>query len=204
MKTDKRGRVIIRIYPKIKKSELRPGDILLFYYGNKLTQFHGRWRKKKYGRSTLPPYHAAIVYKLTSKDVIILDPEISTSLSFLHEYLKKKNNRIDIVRFEASRPQRRAIQAKIKEIGTKEGFYDWKGYFAFISQMPCLGWLKVIKPSKKTFFCSDASTYAVHSSTNIRVSPRSANKTAPVDNQLYGLDHHKLYTVKKRGESYDI
>ena len=209
-KKDKKCRVVIsKNYKSIELNELLAGDILLFLHGNKLTEWHGRNRKKKFGRSTKPPYHAAIVYSVVQMidgkpDVFILDPEISTSLSFLKEYLTKTSTRVDIVRFKATRVQRRKIQKKIKDIAFKEGLYDWKGYFAFASQMPFLGWLKIIKPSKKTFFCSDAVVHAVQKSTNIRVSPRGSNYTAPVDIQLYGLQYHKLYTLKKQGEYYGV
>jgi hypothetical protein len=214
IKRNKKGQVKIpNEFKRITLKELLPGDILLFYYGNKLTEWHGKWRKKKYGRSTKPPFHAAIVYdwedasyydpdnnKIYRMDVFILDPEISTTLSFLQEYLQKKKIRIDVVRFRASDYEREKIKDTIKNVASKEGFYDWRGYFSFISQMPFLKWAGFIKPSKKDFYCSDASAFCVHKATDIQVSPRNHNITAPVDLQLYALKHHKLYTLKQTGE----
>lgn len=203
LKKDKKGREIIPdSFERISIEELLPGDILLFYGGNKLTEWHGRNRRKKFGRTTLPPYHATVVYGKYREQVIILDPEITTSLSLLMEYLTKTKIRMDVVRFEATAAQRCAIQSKIEQVVSEEGFYDWRGYFSFISQLPLLDWVKIIKPSKKTFYCSDAATFVVQESTNIKVSPRGHNYTAPVDLQRYGMYHHKLYTLKMgRGAS---
>jgi hypothetical protein len=201
LKKDKKGRVIIPLFDSIEQNELVTGDIILFLNGNKFTEWHGKNRKKKYGRSTRPPYHAAIVLGMCEGMPIILDPELNTTLSPLLEYTRKKNVRIDVVRFEATFEQRQAIAKKILEIASKEGFYDWRGFGSFASQMPYVGWMfKWIKPSNKDFFCSDGSTYCVQTTTDIRVSPRKANATAPVDNQIYGMRHHDMRTLKKEGE----
>ena len=202
LKKTKKGRIIIpKEFERIQGFDLEIGDIVLFIGGNKLTEWHGRNRKKKLGRSTKPPYHAAVVAGILDGMPIILDPELNTTLSPMLEYTRKKELRIDIVRFEATNNDRNKIQQLIWEVASKEGFYDWKGFGAFASQMPYVGWaFKWIKPSKKDFFCSDASSYVVQKPTNIRVSPRGHDFTAPVDLQIYGMKHHMMYTLKKGGE----
>ncbi len=201
IKKTKKGRTVIpEQFEPILSNELKTGDIVLFIGGNKLTEWHGRNRKKKLGRSTRPPYHAAVVLGHCQGMPIILDPEITTSLSPISEYTRKKELRIDIVRFKATKQQRRSIAQVILKIASKEGFYDWKGFGSFASQMPYVGWMfKWVKPSKKDFFCSDGSVYAVQKATDIQVSPRGHNITAPVDIQLYGMQHHKIFTFKKPG-----
>jgi len=202
LKKNKKGRIIIPDqFDRIKSKDLMTGDIILFIGGNKLTEWHGRNRQKKYGRSTKPPYHAAIVLGMCKGMPIILDPELNTTLSPILEYTRKKNLRIDIVRFQATKNERKIIADTILDIASKEGFYDWKGFGSFAAQMPYLGWaFKWVKPSKKDFFCSDASVYSVHKNTNIKVSPRGHDFTAPVDIQLYAMKHHELYTLKISGE----
>ena len=193
---------IPEMFARIKQKELVPGDIILFYHGNKLTEAHGEWmRSKKYGHVSNAPYHAAIVYDLTiSGETIILDPELTTSFSPLTEYTLKEGQRIDIIRYPATDERRKAIRNTILEIAEKEGMYDAKGYGAFIAQLPFMGWVKkIIRPSNKTWFCSDAVTYAVEHN-GIKVSEMDNNNTAPVDLLIYGLENYDLYTLKTRGE----
>ena len=205
MKTDNKGRIVIQDeYDRITKEQLMPGDILLFIYGNKLTEFHGRNRRKELGRSTLPPYHAAIVYDVTTDNyddrIFILDPEIITGFSLLDEYTTKSSIRIDVVHYTCLIEQRQKIVDTIRTVGTKEGLYDVGGYGAFISQMPFLGWMKyIIRPSKTKFFCSDAVVYCCEAG-EVTISRQTNNYTAPVDIQLYALEYHKLFTLKQRGE----
>jgi hypothetical protein len=180
------------------------GDILLFYYGNKLTEFHGHWRRKKLGRATIVPYHSAIVATNLPEEgrCFILDPEVTTSFSLLKEYTKKSSQRIDVIHPMAMREDLDKVATKIDELGTNEGLYDVGGYGAFISQMPLLNWVKyIIRPSKKKFFCSDAASF-VWEDTTLRVSPRGHDYTAPVDLLLYAMKHPELLqlrTLKIRG-----
>ena len=203
VKLDKKGRVVIPdSFERIKREDLTTGDILLFIGGNKLTEWHGRNRKKKYGRSDTPPYHAAIVYKrvLNDPDVLILDQEVRGTLSFLQEYTSKKELRIDVVRPPAPVGMLDNIQGLIKALATKEKYYDWKGFFSFAHQMPYVGWMfGWMKPSSSTFYCSDVVAY-VWETNGIRVSPRGHNFTAPLDLQLYGMEHYPCYTLKIKGE----
>jgi len=200
---DKKQRVQIpTMFNKISKNELIPGDILLFLNGNRMTEWHGKNRKKKYGRSSKPPYHAAIVYKNLPEDpdVLILDQEIRSTLSFLSEYTDKKNLRIDVVRPLSSIDTYKSIQRRIKNIAIKEKYYDWKGFGSFASQMPYIGWMfPWVRPSKDTFYCSDIVAY-MWEMEGIEVSPRGHNFTAPVDLQLYGIEHYPCYTLKIKGE----
>jgi len=202
LKVNKKSQVIIPdSFERIKQEELQTGDILLFIGGNKLTEMHGRHRKKKYGRSTNPPYHAAIVYKNDgANEVLILDQEIRGTLSFLQEYTSKKELRIDVVRPPAPVGMLDNIQGLIKALAVKEKYYDWKGFFSFANQMPYVGWMfGWMKPSKSTFYCSDVVAY-VWENEGIRVSPRGHNFTAPLDLQLYGMEHHQCFTLKLSGE----
>ena len=203
LKKDKKGRVVIpREFDRIQKHDLIPGDILLFYHGNKLTEWHGRNRKKKYGRSTLPPFHAAVVYRNDNDDCFILDPEITTGFSLLEEYYRRTSYRIDVVRVNASGKQVEKAMREIRNLGVKEGFYDWKGFLAQGSQVPFLEWMKIIKPAKGKFFCSDAVAY-VWDKAGVRVSPRKNNYTSPVDLQIYGMQHHNVLTLKGRYEVFE-
>lgn len=206
LKTDGKDRIVITDnYTQINKKDLLPGDICLFLGGMKLTQFHGRNRKKKLGRTTLPPRHAAIVYKYIETeaggDVIILDPEINNSLSFLNEYIKKSKTRIDIVRYKATATQRLKIQASIKVAAEKEKLYNPVRFLWFITEMPYVGWMfKWMKPTRSRPICSSES--AKHpTQVGIIVSTKGKKwwKTAPVDIQIFGLRYHQMFTLKKEG-----
>lgn len=197
---DKKDRIVVPdSFPIIDLNMLQTGDILLFYYGNKLTEWHGRNRRKEFERATLPPYHTAIVAEHTKYNTVILDPELTTNLSYITEYTKKSSVRIDVLRYDATPEQRVHILSEINILAEKENIYDWKGFIYFSSQMPFLNWLKIIKPSKSTFFCSDAAVYIVQKQVGIQVSPRDHNTSAPVDLLLYGMRYHTMYTLKNRG-----
>ena len=205
MDTNKKKQVTIPdAFNLITADRLLPGDAILFYHGNKLTEFHGKHRLTKYGRSTLPPFHAAVVYQVTDTEVWILDPEITTGFSSLREYLRRSGYRIDIIRYAMTDVQRLKCIEVMGKIGIEEGYYDVRGYGAFISQMPGLQWLKyIVRPSDKKFYCSDAVTYVLEMGAGIDVSPRDHDFTAPVDLQLFALANPKtctLFTLKKRGE----
>ncbi len=205
LKQDKKGRAIVpTVFKLMTLKELLPGDILLFFGKNRLTEFHGKYRRKEFGRANISPYHSAIVYDVIDRhdgnpDVMILDQELLGSLSFLNEYLTKRNLHIAVVRFKASPKKRKEMQVLIKELASKEKMYDWKGYLSFASQLPWLNWLKIVKPSKDTFYCSDVVAYVCEKN-GVTVSPRGHNFSAPVDLLLYGMQHHRLYTVKMGGE----
>jgi hypothetical protein len=202
---DSRGRVVIADeYSRIKLSELLPGDCILFYYGNKLTEFHGRYRKKNLGRSTNPPYHAAMVYGVIGSDCIILDPAATTSLQSLSKYLVQNTKRIDIIRYNLTESQRNICQESARSLIKKLKLYDVKGYGAFISQMPGFGWFKyIMKPSESKFYCSDAVAYCIQDRAGYQVSQKDHNFTAPIDMQLFALERPSnatLYTLKQRNE----
>lgn len=204
------SRVKIPVFNKIEVSKLKPLDVLLFMHGTKITEWHGRNRRKEFGRSELPPYHAAIVYEnINAKgveeadNVFIVDPEITTSLSLLSEYTMKSSIRIDVFRYNYNVTQSHLVKAAMTEAVREERKYDGKGFGFFLSQMPYCGWLENIlpKPSEKDFFCSDAVTYFMQSRGGITISPRDHNKTAPVDIQLYGIENTSectKYTLKER------
>ena len=203
-------RTQVPIFPKIEAKDLIGLDILLFIDGPWVTRWHGRNRRKEFGRSELPPYHAALVYNnnniLNSDDndkVYILDPEITTSLSLLSEYTTKSAIRIDVFRYKKTVEQTLNALSAATEILRQEKTYDAKGFIFFAHQMPYCDWLKYIllKPSEGHYFCSDAVTYVMQERGGITVSPRGHNETAPVDNQIYGIEHPEVcdkFTLKER------
>lgn len=197
LRFDKNKRVIIpNTFSKLSADKLIPGDILLHYGSNKLTIFHGRNRSKKYKRATRIPTHANIFRAYFDGRGLILDTELRSTLSYLKEYLNT-GNRIDVVRFTAQLGQRTQIVYNIDKLAEEEGRYDIMGYGFFLSQMPYMGWIeRIIKPSKNRYFCSDAVTHCVQHKTNIMVSSRSNNHTAPVDLLLYGMQKHTMYTLE--------
>jgi len=208
MTQDSKGREVIPSeFPRITLNELLPGDAILFIGGNKLTEFHGKYRRKEFGRSDTPPYHEAMVYVVSQgidPIVMILDPVALTSFQDLNKYMKHKESRIDIIRYNLTDEQRKICQEAAEVMTSKVRIYDTKGYGAFISQMPLLGWVKhIIKPSETKFYCSDGVTYCIQDRAGYIVSPRDHNFTAPVDSQVYAInnpDRAQLRTLKLRGE----
>jgi hypothetical protein len=101
--------------------------------------------------------------------------------------------------------QKGLIKSATDNIIRKMRIYDFKGYGAFISQMPYMKWFKLIKPSEKNFYCSDAVTYLLEDVAGVEVSPRDHNFTAPVDLQITGMYNQanglcNIYTLKQKGE----
>lgn len=201
MAVNKKGQTIIpRCFDRIKVDKLITGDEVLFIGGTWLTEFHGKNRRKEFGRSDTPPYHAAVVYdKDSDGNVLILDQELNGTLGFIAEYLGKKELRIDIVRPTSTVAQRLLVKSKIKKLATQKGLYDCRGFLYFLKQMPYCGWLPMPKPSNKLYYCSDA-VAEVWEETGVQVSPRDNNFTAPVDLQCFGLEHFDCFTLKKAGE----
>jgi hypothetical protein len=207
LEKDKNGRVAIPAeFERITTKELLPGDAVLFIYGNKLTEWHGRSRQEKFGRSQLPPYHAAMVYGQMemSDNVLILDPVAITEFQSLQKYIDHKESRIDIVRYNLTDEQRRTCMTAAENITKKISVYDAKGYGAFISQMPFCSWFKwIVRPSPTKFYCSDAVTYCIQERAGYQISPRDHDWTAPVDIQLWAMenpDKATIRTLKNKGE----
>lgn len=203
----KKNRVIIEgEYPRINLVDLKVGDVVLFYYGNKLTEWHGRNRRAEFGRSENPPYHAAMVYSVDADniEVVILDPGATTSLQSLSKYLVQTSKRIDIIRYPLTKEQRKECMLAANNLVKKLKIYDVKGYGAFISQMPYMNWFKyIVKPSEKLFYCSDAVTYCIQDRAGYTISPRNHNFTAPVDLQVYAISNPNrciIYTLKNIDE----
>jgi hypothetical protein len=144
-----------------------------------------------------------MVYDVIDDEVIILDPEVRTTISFIEEYLWKAKPRIDVIRYDTDPTQKIKIKEEIKLIASEEGYYDVAGYSSFASQVMPLRWVKaVVKPSEKRFFCSDAVTHVLHN-VGIKVSEYDNDFTAPADLILYSLKNQKkcnIFTLKKRGE----
>lgn len=191
--------IIADEYLRIQIGDLLPGDVLLFYYGNKLTELHGRNRRAEFGTSTNPPYHAAMVVEVNTltETVLILDPGATTALQYLSKYMCQSSKRIDVVRYAMTANQRLLCIEGVKELVSKTRIYDIKGYGAFISQMPFCGWFKfLVKPAENLFYCSDAVAYCIEEKAKFEISPYDHDFTAPVDIQLYALKHPEIATIR--------
>jgi hypothetical protein len=208
---DKNGRYIIPdAFERITLNSVMPADAILFYGGNFLTKLHGVRRRAEFDRVQLyemTPTHAAMILHLSLTEVpptaYILDPTIQTDLGNLKHYSSKLDTRIDIIRYDLTDTQRYTAANMGYALATAEGRYDVGGYGAFLSEMPCLSWVKkFIKPSEKYMFCSDGVSYCIQEKAGYKMSPYDHNFTAPVDMLLYALKTGcgRLFTLKKRGE----
>ncbi len=197
----KKGMVDVNIdLPKISVDDLKTGDILIFYGGNKLTEFHGRYRDPKLGTMENPPYHAAEFYEHSETDHIIIDPELQTSMSPIAEYTTHPHIRIEIIRYSLDQEQIDKLRAFMHQAAKEQRIYDWKGYGSFIQDFEKVPeWAKKLigklKPSNKDYFCSD---FCASSYEGVRqVSDREPNKTSPLDLVLYAHRNNiKRYLLK--------
>lgn len=196
--------------PRLLVSDLRTGDLILFYYGNKLTEFHGKFRRSDLGKFDLVPYHAGMFYEHSARQAYIVDPEIRTVPGLISEYMKKPGVRLEVIRYPITAEETEGLYQFATKAIEEKGYYDFRGYGSFLSDMPGMGWfgklsdkVKALRPSKKSFFCSDfgASAYS-QSVKSVVVSGRKPNKTAPVDLLSHALKHPKAqrFLLKDRGE----
>jgi len=193
LKYHKKGLVEIpKNLKTIKPKDLLTGDILLVLGSNPFTKFHGKYRDPKLGHLTHPPTHANLFYEHSETDHIIADTELRTTLSSLDEYRHKK---IYVIRYNLDQKQIEQVRKFIKKAIIEERTYDWKGYGSFINDFPLPEWAKKIvakiKPSKKTYFCSDFDASAYDGI--MKVSSRPANESSPQDLLLYAIP---LYNEK--------
>lgn len=194
-------------FPKISVHALKPGDIGVVYHGNKLTEAHGQWlRRRKYGHIKPCPFHTFIVYDDTLKRrrALILDTEIRTTLSFIEfEYLVKKSIRIDIIRYPLNTAQRIMIMNRIEIIGGKEPYYGVRRFAGFVKQIWGLGWLgKILEPKgDKELVCSNR-VADIHKYAGNRISYLSWKDSIPGDFMIYAVHSKipKIYTLKYRGQ----
>lgn len=197
--------------PRISPHELMTGDILKYFYGNKVTEFHGKYRRSELGRLDLVPFHSGMFYEHSKRQDYIVDPELRTTASLLTEYTHKSSYRIEIIRYPITDEEREALYQFATKAIEEERVYDVWGYGSFISDLPGLGWTEKLidkvswlQPSKDNFFCSDfdASAYA-ECVKSCKITSRPPNKTAPVDILRYALKSRKAkrFLLKDRGET---
>jgi hypothetical protein len=193
---------IPRSFEPIEPKDLLTGDIINFYYHNPMTEFHGRFRDAKWGRSDDPPYHTAMFFEHSSRQQYLLDTELITTPSLIKEYTSKEQVRIDIVRYPISSNQREALYGYMEEIAQNEPKYDIGGYGRFIDDFTWLKWIPWIDQSDKRPFCSEMVTGG-YDLIKYYISKRQPSDTAPVDIQLFSLESKevKLYTLQP-GVSY--
>jgi len=209
MKKDNKGRIIIpESFDRIKVGDLEPFDVLLLYNGNWITAEHGEsWQEKKYGQTTLAPYHTNTVYDIgaTWGKAILMDTEIKNTASLLEaEYMTKEKIRIDVVRqkdFDADDKTALALHLE-QEMGS-EAWYGILRFGSFAKRLKYVGWaFKWIKPSDKQVVCSGR----VAKGFELIGDPISAypfNETIPNDILVWALKHpqkYAIFTVKKEGE----
>jgi hypothetical protein len=181
--------------PRIAVNDLRTGDIILFYYGNKLTELHGRYRKASLGKYDLVPFHAAMFFEHSARQAYLVDPEMRTTASLITEYTKKSSCRIEIIRYPITADEMEGLYQFAQAAIEEELTYDFRGYGSFLSDFNGMGWFDKLskrvawlRPSKKNFFCSDFDASAYESCVrSLKVSNRQANKTAPIDLLAYAL-----------------
>lgn len=209
MKKDKKGRIVIpESFTRIKVGDLEPFDVLLLYNGNWVTAEHGEsWQEKKYGQTTLAPYHTNMVYDIgvTWGKVILMDTEIKNTASLLEaEYMTKEKIRIDVVRqknFDADDKTALALHLE-QEMGS-EAWYGILRFGSFAKRLKYVGWaFKWIKPSDKQVVCSGRVAKGFELIGD-PISAYSFNETIPNDILVWALKHpqkYDIFTVKKEGE----
>ena len=194
---------IPRTFDTIMPKDLITGDILLYYYHNPATEFHGRFRDATWGRSDDPPYHANIFFEHSTRQQYVLDTELLTTPSILKEYTSKEKIRIDVIRYPISEVQQEMLYGFMEGVAIKEPLYDVGGYGSFMDDFKWLKWLPCIKPSDKKPFCSENVTLGYHDVAHYKISNRQPVNTAPVDLQLFALQSKeaRLLTLQP-GVSY--
>ena len=205
IKTDSKGKYILPdAFEPIKFDELRPADAILVYGGNWLTQLHGTSRRAEFPRvsqAKMVPTHALM---FIMSPYLTLDPGAQTDLGNITKYTTQKDSRIDIIRYNLNIEQQATVQQEALMLAQKERRYDIGGYGAFLEQMPGCRWTgKIIKPSKKFMFCSDADTYLYEEKAGFQMSATEHDYTAPIDMLIYLLNHQEIgeiRTLKRRGE----
>ena len=199
---NKKGQYIIPVFPRINVEDLKECDVLLIYGNNPLTKWHGKKRRKQYGRVTKVPTHATMINSITKNNVWLLDTGLFTDKTNLNKYLSKKKVRIDIIRYYLTPGQIAIVLDEAAKMERKRKLYDWRGFVAFASQMRGFQWLKkIVKPSEQNPFCSDGIVMFIQNAAGYKISRYSNNYTSPTDLLLYVAQYHpesgSIYTLNK-------
>lgn len=155
-------------YSRIALSAIKPASTLLFYGGNKLTQFFGN---KVYKHPYSPPaFHAALYLE----NGIFLNVGGFKSVQELEPQLAS-TQRVDVIEYEASGDQRKHIvRCGYLDSSRPKGLvalpdYGWTDYLRF--------GLKFLRPSRKDF-CSENVVELLEKG-QIKASHKKAVDTAP-------------------------
>ncbi len=165
-------------YEVLEVGKIPAASTLLFYGGNKLTEYFGNKRDKHPYKP--PAFHAAIYIR----DGLFLNVgKFKTIQKVLDEF--KSTRRIDVISYndiplksKDSICERAYLDASKPKIGISLPDYDWMGYLRFA--------LKFIKPSKHRDFCSD-NVVDLFATEDIQVSAKSDESTAPWHLYEYAL-----------------
>lgn len=205
---DKKGKIIIPVFPRISVNKLQSFDVLQHYHGNWWTETHGQsWQKDEYKPSTMAPHHTNQVYdrgRLFGKH-FLMDTEIRNTGSLLEsEYLIKKESRIDVIRRTDLTWEDKRKLANYMEIAIgKEKWYGLLRLGSFARRIKYIGWMfKLFKPSKKQVVCSGR-VAAGFELIGKPISPYGYNETIPNDSTIYAMENFavfEVYTLKIEGE----
>ncbi len=208
LKKDKKGKIIIPVFPRISVKRLQSFDVLQYYHGNWWTETHGQsWQKKKYKPSTMAPYHTNQIYDrgmLFGKH-FLMDTEIRNTGSLLEsEYLTKKKTRIDVIRrCDLTWEDKRQLAKYMETAIGKEKWYGLLRFGSFAKRVKYVGWMfGWAKPSKKQVVCSGRVT-AGFELINKPISPYGYNKSIPNDIIVYAMENPQWFeirTLKIEGE----
>ena len=197
-------------FKRITVKELKSFDILQYYFGNKLTAWHGQTgQHPKYGKTTIAPYHTNGVYdfgRLYNK-TILMDTELRNTGSLLeNEYMTKKKTRIDVIRRINLTVEDKAQLAKLieEELGN-EKLYGVLRFASFAKRLSYVGWMfKWYKPSSSQVVCSGRWA-KIYEKIQKPISLYPYNETIPNDITVYALKGpeakvFEIYTLKLPGE----
>lgn len=137
-------------YKKIKVDDIPKASTLLFYHGNKLTEFIGRY---VYKHPYYPPAFHAAIYTGGVKNQLLNVGKFVTLDSLEDEF--RSTRRIDVVIYKQLTMKERglAIKRGMKDLGKP---YDMMGFLSFGKKIPLIGKLfSWAKGSKQLPYCSD-------------------------------------------------
>lgn len=156
-------------YPSIALSAIKPASALLFYGGNKLTQFFGN---KIYKHPYTPPaFHAALYIE----NGLFLNVGAYKTIEDLSKQLAS-TQRVDVIEyFMPEHARKDIVRASYLDTTKPKGLvslpdYGWKDYLRF--------GIKFLRPSRKDF-CSENVVELIEGVGRCKVSARKAVDTAP-------------------------
>lgn len=179
-------------FPSIKLEDIPPASTLLFYGGNKLTQFAGNTLYKH--PYTPPAFHAAFYIGIPSPGIFLNVGAFKTLQDVTKAY--RSTRRIDVITYNIPDEIRKLLcreaimDTSRHKVGLTLPDYDgFKGYMGF-------GWrwllrkigVKAKAKENKRDFCSD-NVADLFGTQGIKVSPVSSEETAPWTLLEWAIDH---------------